>query len=282
MMSRTIDLIMLTRPVNSIMVGFAVIVGIAVSAPSQLLSITAVLGFLTGFLISSYSMIVNDCYDLEVDRINSPYRALPSGRIHLRTAAIFSGILLTLGLISSIRIGPDTFIIALVFATIAWAYNFRGKRQMLLGNMMVAASVAIPYIYGGAAVGMMGDRLLWFLALTSFLAATGREIVKTIADVKGDAVRQVKSVARVYGSRIAAYVGAFFFLGAVASTVLPILMGEVGIIFTILILIPDVLFIYASVRIVSDYSKLKAIQIKKLALVGMIIGMVIFIIGGSY
>ena len=281
-MSKTIDLMLLTRPVNSIMVGFAVIVGISVSAPNQLLSVPALLGFLTGFLISSYSMIVNDCYDLEVDRINSPDRPLASGRIHPRTAAVFAGIMLTLGLISSILIGLDTFIIASVFAAIAWIYNYQGKKQMLLGNMMVAASVAIPYIYGGATVGMIDDRLLWFLALTSFLAATGREIIKTIADVDGDAARQVKSIARVYGSRIAAYAGAFFFLGAVGSTVIPILVGEVGIVFTVLILIPDILFIYAAVRIIMDYSKLKALQIKKLALIGMIIGMVIFIIGGSY
>jgi len=281
-MSKTIDLMLLTRPVNSIMVGFAVIVGISVSAPNQLLSVPALLGFLTGFLISSYSMIVNDWYDLEVDRINSPDRPLASGRIHPRTAAVFAGIMLTLGLISSILIGLDTFIIASIFAAIAWIYNYRGKKQMLLGNMMVAASVAIPYIYGGATVGMIDDRLLWFLALTSFLAATGREIIKTIADVDGDAARQVKSIARVYGSRIAAYAGAFFFLGAVGSTVIPILVGEVGIVFTVLILIPDILFIYAAVRIIMDYSKLKALQIKKLALIGMIIGMVIFIIGGSY
>ena len=281
-MSKTIDLMLLTRPVNSIMVGFAVIVGISVSAPNQLLSVPALLGFLTGFLISSYSMIVNDCYDLEVDRINSPDRPLASGRIHPRTAGVFAGIMLTLGLISSILIGLDTFIIASVFAAIAWIYNYRGKKQMLLGNMMVAASVAIPYIYGGATVGMIDDRLLWFLALTSFLAATGREIIKTIADVNGDAARQVKSIARVYGSRIAAYAGAFFFLGAVGSTVIPILVGEVGIVFTVLILIPDILFIYAAVRIIMDYSKLKALQIKKLALIGMIIGMLIFIIGASY
>ena len=281
-MSKTIDLMLLTRPVNSIMVGFAVIVGISVSAPNQLLSVPTLLGFLTGFLISSYSMVVNDWYDLEVDRINSPDRPLASGRIHPKTAAVFAGIMLTIGLISSILIGLDTFIIASVFAAIAWIYNYRGKKQMLLGNMMVAASVAIPYIYGGATVGMIDDRLLWFLALTSFLAATGREIIKTIADVNGDAARQVKSIARVYGSRIAAYAGAFFFLGAVGSTVIPILVGEVGIVFTVLILIPDILFIYAAVRIIMDYSKLKALQIKKLALIGMIIGMVIFIIGGSY
>ena len=281
-MSKTIDLMLLTRPVNSIMVGFAVIVGISVSAPNQLLSVPTLLGFLTGFLISSYSMVVNDWYDLEVDRINSPDRPLASGRIHPKTAAVFAGIMLTIGLISSILIGLDTFIIASVFAAIAWIYNYRGKKQMLLGNMMVAASVAIPYIYGGATVGMIDDRLLWFLALTSFLAATGREIIKTIADVDGDAARQVKSIARVYGSRIAAYAGAFFFLGAVGSTVIPILVGEVGIVFTVLILIPDILFIYAAVRIIMDYSKLKALQIKKLALIGMIIGMLIFIIGASY
>ena len=281
-MSKTIDLILLTRPVNSIMVGFAVIVGIAVSAPNQLLSVPTSLGFLTGFFISSYSMVVNDWYDLIVDRINSPDRPLASGRIHLSIAAAFAGILLILGLICSILIGLNTFIIASVFAAIAWIYNYRGKKQMLLGNMMIAASVAIPYIYGGATVGMSEDLLLWFLALTSFLAATGREIVKTIADVKGDAVRQVKSIARVYGSKTAAYVGAFFFLGAVGSTVIPILMREVGIVFAVLILIPDILFIYASVRIVRDYSKLKALQIKDLALIGMIIGMIIFIIGGSY
>jgi geranylgeranylglycerol-phosphate geranylgeranyltransferase len=281
-MSKTIDLMLLTRPVNSIMVGFAVIVGISVSAPNQLLSVPTLLGFLTGFLISSYSMVVNDWYDLEVDRINSPDRPLASGRIHPKTAAVFAGIMLTIGLISSILIGLDTFIIASVFAAIAWIYNYRGKKQMLLGNMMVAASVAISYIYGGATVGMIDDRLLWFLALTSFLAATGREIIKTIADVNGDAARQVKSIARVYGSRIAAYAGAFFFLGAVGSTVIPILVGEVGIVFTVLILIPDILFIYAAVRIIMDYSKLKALQIKKLALIGMIIGMLIFIIGASY
>jgi len=281
-MSKTIDLMLLTRPVNSIMVGFAVIVGISVSAPNQLLSVPTLLGFLTGFLISSYSMVVNDWYDLEVDRINSPDRPLASGRIHPKTAAVFAGIMLTIGLISSILIGLDTFIIASVFAAIAWIYNYQVKKQMLLGNMMVAASVAIPYIYGGATVGMIEDLLLWFLALTSFLAATGREIIKTIADVNGDAARQVKSIARVYGSRIAAYAGAFFFLGAVASTVIPILVGEVGIVFTVLILIPDILFIYAAVRIIMDYSKLKALQIKKIALIGMIIGMVIFIIGGSY
>lgn len=273
---------MLIRPVNSVMVGFAVIVGMAVTAPNQLFTTSILLGFLTGFLISSYSMVVNDWYDLEVDRINSPNRPLANGRIQPGTAVTYASILLILGIVSSIFINLNAFIIASVFASIAWLYNYLGKKQMLLGNMMVAASVAIPYIYGGAVVGMIEDPLLWFLALTSFLAATGREIIKTIVDVEGDDKRNVKSVAILYGPSTASIIGAIFFIGAVGSTILPIIMDQVGIFFSIFILIPDVLFVYISIKIVKDYSKNNALKIKKLALVGMIIGMVVFIIGGLY
>ncbi|MEE9585784.1 MAG: UbiA family prenyltransferase [Nitrososphaerales archaeon] len=281
-MSRPIDLIMLTRPVNSIMVGFAVVVGVAVSAPLELLSTPTILGFLTGFLISSYSMVVNDWYDLDVDRINNPNRPLASGRISLRTAAVYAAILLILGIATSLFTGLENFIIATVFAAIAWVYNYWGKKQILLGNMMVAASVAIPYIYGGAAVGRIESLLLWFLALTSFLAATGREVVKTISDVEGDEARRVNSVARVYGSHAAAIVGGVLFLGAASSTVLPIVTGEVGVVYSTLILLPDVLFVYAAVKIIRDSTKTNALKIKNLTLIGMIIGMLVFIIGGIY
>ena len=55
-------LISLIRPINSILVGFAVIVGIVVSSSDNIFKIVTPLGFLTGFFISSYSMIINDYY----------------------------------------------------------------------------------------------------------------------------------------------------------------------------------------------------------------------------
>ncbi len=281
-MGTSADLLKLTRPVNSVMVGFAVVVGIAVTSPLAVFSAPAALGFLTGFFISSYSMVVNDYYDLEVDKINTPHRPLASGRITTRIAAIYAGILLILGIAAAILVGRDNLIIAAAFAAIAWIYNAWGKKKMLLGNMMVAASVAIPYIYGGAAVGNAGSPLLWFLALTSFLAATGREVVKTISDTEGDEVRGVRSIARVHGGRAAALAGATLFLGAVISTVLPMLFQETGMLFSGLILIPDVLFVYAAAKILQDSSGANALKIKKLTLIGMVIGMFVFIIGGAY
>lgn len=281
-MSRPADFLILIRPVNSLMVGFAVIVGIAVAIPTEIFSMPTLLGFLTGFLISSYSMVVNDIYDLEVDRLNKLDRPLAHGRIKPRTAAIYSAILLSLGIITSILISWNNFVIAAVFAFIAWIYNSWGKKQMLLGNIMVAASVAIPYIYGGSAVERIESQLLWFLALTSFLASTGREVIKTISDVEGDKLREVKSVARIKGARTAASIGIILFLAAVASSFLPVINNQVGIVYLILIFIPNGLFIYASLKMNNDYSKESVIRIKNLALIGMIIGMLVFILGGIY
>jgi geranylgeranylglycerol-phosphate geranylgeranyltransferase len=227
-------------------------------------------------------MITNDHYDIEVDRVNNPNKPFPTGRISIRTGSIYAVLMLILGMFSAIMIGLTTFIIAVVFAGISWGYNYWGKKKMLLGNMMVAASVAIPYIFGGAAVGRVETPLIWFLALTSFIAATGREVVKTISDVTGDKIRNVKSIASIYGVHTAALVATILFSAAVASTLLPIIIGIVGIVFSTLILIPNAIFIYASLRIYRDNSRKNALKIKNLTLIGMIIGMLVFIFGGLF
>jgi geranylgeranylglycerol-phosphate geranylgeranyltransferase len=274
-------LIELIRPINSLMVGFAVLVGIMVSNLPSILSLKSLLGFLTGFLLSSYSMVVNDYYDLEVDKINAPNRPLPSGKVSIKQAITFAITLLILGLTLSLLIDIKNFIIAVVFAFIAWIYNFKVKKLGILGNSLVSLSVAIPYIYGSVAVERAFDWLIYCLALTSFLANLGREVVKTIADVEGDKVRGVKSVARVHGLRFAGMLSSTLFLLAVLSTLIPILLG-VGIVFTVVIMVPNTIFIYLSIKILKDYRKDGAKKVKNMALVGMLIGLIAFVLGGVF
>jgi len=279
-MARLNSAITLIRPINSIMVGFAVIVGIGVASPSMILSIYSLLGFLTGFFISSFSMVVNDYYDIEVDKVNRPDRPLPSGTISPDFAITLALILLSIGIASSIMISFNNFVIASVFAFLAWFYNFWGKRRGFIGNIMVAASVAIPYIYGGMAVNNAYKPLLIWLALTSFLAGTGREVIKTISDVEGDELRGIKSIARAYGSRFASILGALMFFMAIVSSWLPFITGIVGMVYAILILIPGLIFIYASVRILKSPSEANALHVKSIALLGMLLGLIAFLIGG--
>ncbi|HKT21535.1 MAG TPA: UbiA family prenyltransferase, partial [Nitrososphaerales archaeon] len=71
----------LIRPVNCAMIGFAVLVGAFVSKPPAVNLVQLTLGFLTGFFICAYSMVANDAYDIEVDKVNRPERPIPSGKV---------------------------------------------------------------------------------------------------------------------------------------------------------------------------------------------------------
>jgi geranylgeranylglycerol-phosphate geranylgeranyltransferase len=58
-----------------VVLGEIIALGTFPSAPEILL------GFLCGFFISGSATILNDYYDLEVDRINAPDRPIPAGII---------------------------------------------------------------------------------------------------------------------------------------------------------------------------------------------------------
>jgi geranylgeranylglycerol-phosphate geranylgeranyltransferase len=87
----------LIRPVNCVMLGFAVIVGAFVSKPPTIPTLQLALGFFTGFFMCAYSMAVNDIYDLEVDRVNRPDRPIPSGRITISQASKLALVMLAVG-----------------------------------------------------------------------------------------------------------------------------------------------------------------------------------------
>jgi len=280
-MAKGSALISLIRPVNSVMIGFAVIVGVAVVEPSKILSLESMLGFFTGFFVSSYSMVINDVYDIEIDRINSPNRPIPSGTMSLMQANMFAAVLLLIGFASASLISLTNIAVAALFGLIAWGYSYWGKKRGLSGNMMVAASMAVPYVFGGVAIGKGSDVMLWSLALTSFLAGTGREVVKTISDVEGDKARDVRSIAITKGEKMASRIGALFFLAAVSTSLLPLMLGITGIVYAVLVLVTDAFFIYISAKIIRNYSVEGAIKVKKLALGGMMLGLLAFLFGGA-
>ncbi len=282
---RVVSLLSLMRPPNSILVGFAVIVGIGVTSHNyhEIFTFRSLLGFLTGFFVSSFSMVSNDLYDVEVDRINQPNRPIPSGVVKVNQAKIFSIALLILGLAASAGLGLITLGIAALFAVIGWSYNFRGKQIGLIGNSLVALSLAIPYIFGSVSLGNYYINLGYILALTSFLAGMGREVLKGVADVEGDKVRNVKTVAVSHGAIIAKQLAATFFILAVLTSSFPIIFGLLGralFIYSGLILLPDAVFLYLAVKVLTLTSDEDSLRLKSLALGGMMLGLIVYLVSG--
>lgn len=270
------------RPVNCAMIGFAVIVGEFVSKPPQIQPWQSALGFLTGFFVCAYSMIINDIYDTEVDRVNQPGRPIPSGRVSLRAANRLSILMLLAGIASSaLSLNPIAVAVAATYAFLSWLYSYRAKKAGMGGNLIVASSLAIPFIYGGViSGGSIFSSLLLLMALTAFFSGVGREVVKAMADVEGDEKRGINSIARSSGMKAAAVVGGGFFILAVVTSWVPLVYGLANQLYEFEVVIPDVIFVYLAASIITDGRQPNARRVKTIALAGMLIGLLVFIGGG--
>lgn len=275
--------ISILRPINCAMIGFAVVIGYFVSKPASASLEAIILGFVTGFAICAFSMVVNDYYDIEVDRVNQPTRPLPSGAISKSGAVGLALVMLVVGFgAAALLLNLEAVLIVALYSFLAWLYDFQAKKYGVAGNLIVASSLAIPFVYGGAiSGGRVLDSLLLFMASTSFLAGVGREVVKAMADVEGDKKRGVRSYASVHGFRSAAALGAVFFLLAVVTSLLPLAFISVGTFYKVGVLLPDAAFVYLAYRITTHADVNGALSVKKTALMGMLLGLIVFI-GGAF
>ena len=270
-------LISMMRLPNCIMIGFAVIVGEAISS-SVVPANAAFFGFMTGFLLLGSSMVLNDYFDRDIDRINEPGRPLPSGIVTPSEAISFAIILASIGFLCATITGILTLIVAVISMVLTVAYNSRFKKTGLIGNGMVSTNVAVPFVYGGLAVGNASWPLLIF-ALLAFLSSLGREIVKGIVDVPGDKAKGVNSIAVTKGNSYAAKQGAVLFLLAVGLSTLPLVLGMVSLYYVPLVVICDIGFLLTSYSIMANPSPRNAKRNKKYVLLWMTFGLLAFVVG---
>jgi geranylgeranylglycerol-phosphate geranylgeranyltransferase len=275
--SRIVALVSMMRLPNCLMMGFAVIVGEVISSqtvPAR----AAFYGFMTGFFLLAASMLLNDYFDREIDAINQPQRPIPAGVIRASEAVSFAIILASVGMLFAANSGVWTLLIAVVSMILMLAYNARVKRLGLIGNAFVSVNVAVPFIYGGFAVGSPTWSLGIFAAL-AFLSSMGREIIKGIVDVPGDTAKGVRSVAVTRGNAHAAKAGAILFLAAVALSGLPILLGLVSNYYVPLVVVCDVGFLLTTYSILANPSPRNASRGKNFVLAWMTFGLLAFVIG---
>jgi len=178
------------------MIGLAVIVGETIALGSLPPLSNALFGFLTASLLLAGTMVLNDIQDIQIDRVNTPNRPLPSGKIGVREAYALSLVLSSLAIIFSAFLGVFTLLTALVALALMAYYNTRGKKTGLLGNAVVSFNVALPFFFGGLAVDNLRP-LLFIFFLLAFLANMAREIAKGIAGLGVDFFREKIDIVRV-------------------------------------------------------------------------------------
>ncbi|MFC1925099.1 UbiA family prenyltransferase [Chloroflexota bacterium] len=277
---KTRGLLHLIRLKNCFMVGFAVIISETVALGGDILAVEALLGFLSAFSLVASAMSLNDYFDLEVDRINSPKRPVPSGIVTTGEAIVYTLILGSLGLAISFLIDPGCFVLAFLALALMAYYNRVGKRTGLPGNLVVSCCVALPFIYGGFAVGDVKS-ILWIFATLAFVSNTGREVVKGIADIRGDIAKEIRTIAAIRGNSFAGGIATTFFAAAVALSLVPLTFDSVSILYLPFVVASDIGFVYSSISIIRDNSPGNARITKNMVLIWMLLGLIAFL-AGSY
>ena len=271
----------LMRPVNCLMVGFAVLVGAALASPSLIGAfwLNLIYGFITGFMLTAASMAINDYYDREIDGINEPRRPIPSGLIKPREALAFAFFLIAIGFTAALLANIFCFVIAIIASIVFVTYTTAGKRSGLPGNFLVSACVAIPFIYGSYVVARTVELNALIFASMAFLSNTGREITKGIVDVQGDRANNIQTMAVRYGEKTAAIAAAFFYFSAVLLSPIPWLLNLVSFGFVPLVAITDSGFAASSLVLLKNYSRENARKVKKMVLLWLTIGLLAILVG---
>ncbi len=282
-MGKIVGYLRLMRPVNCLMVGFAVVVGAVIVSPniSNALWLALTYSFVTGFALTAEAMIINDYYDREIDAINEPGRPIPSGLVYPHEALVLAFALTVIGLTAAYLAYPSSLAIA-IFAWIVFViYTTIGKRSGLPGNFLVSICVAIPFIFGSYTAVSSIEPNVMIVSIIAFLSNTGREITKGIVDVEGDRAKNIRTVAVRYGEKAAAVVAVLFFLSAILLSPIPLALNFVSLWFIPLAAMTDFGLGVSSFMLLKDHSRENARKVKKIILLSFLVALLAFVAGAA-
>ena len=231
----------ITRPLTSFLAALGAVIGAVISGLP--FSIFYFFIFLVVFLLSGAGMVINDYYDIEIDRINAPKRPLPSGRIKKEDAFIFGLFLFTLGILFSAFLNIYCFLLAAFNSVLEFLYARRFKKGFLFGNILVSYFTASTFLFG--ALITFDFKIIWVISSMAFLANMGREIYKGIEDIRGDKKLKLETLPIVSGKKSAREIAQGFIALAIVLSPLPYLSGFLNSIYLKIVSIPNILFLYS-------------------------------------
>ena len=239
----------------------------------------AVLGFASVFFISGSAIILNDYFDLEVDRVNAPDRPLPAGLVSPFEALVLTAITIFVGLAASFSIGIPAFLLCVVAGLVGMLYNWKFKEAGLLGNLMVSTSAAMTFILGGVAVGEPWNKIVWCFAMIAFFIDLGEEIAGDAMDMEGDKKRGSRSIAIVRGRSFALVISSLLFGLVVLISFIPVIFGWLGAGYLLMMFIMDALIVVFTIRLLKSKTSAEGVQSMRGIYLGALVGMLAFIIG---
>lgn len=214
------------RPIRALMFMLAVFAGaIAPSSGGACISFPKVfLAAMSVFFSWEFSVVINDVYDQEIDRISNKGRPLSKGVLsaqeYRRVSLIYAFFALSFAMIINFPI----FIASIICILLGIAYSvppFRFRKN-IFGNIIIGLSLVLSFMMGLLLSGTPSDlfdqkNLAFYIILLIF--GTVVTFTKDLKDIRGDAEHGIRNIYSVYGREKGKKIVAVFLF---FSLVLPI------------------------------------------------------------
>ena len=167
-------------------------------------------------LLNSASNALNQVMDRDTDRVNKPYRPIPSGLISPKEGIWIAVLLYGLALWRATLVNRMfvLFVSVLILNTIAYSVSpLRLKKRLWLSNISIALPRGLLGIV--AAYSIVGDPFQpepWLLGSVMAVFLVGSTTTKDITDMEGDREFGMRTLPVVYGKRNAILVSVPFFV----------------------------------------------------------------------
>jgi 4-hydroxybenzoate polyprenyltransferase len=193
---------------------------------------------LSSVLIAAAGYIINDYFDLNIDRVNKPERIVVEKLIKRRWTIVWHWILSGAGVLigfylswelKNIFIGPAN----LLCVVLLWFYSTTFKKKLIIGNIIISFLTAwvilvlylcefrfhrfVDPVYHKVLARVYKFAVLY--AAFAFIISLVREVIKDIEDMNGDARYGCRTMPVVWGVNVAKVFAATWLIVLIASMI---------------------------------------------------------------
>lgn len=244
--------IKILRPDEALMMAMPVLI---IAIVGHEFSVSVFLGTLLVYLMAGAGNVINDVFDYKIDAVNKPDRPIPSGKITLKNAKIYAGILYTISIILSLVISYLInnflfFVIIICSAVIIYAYSRYFKALPLVGNIVVGGMIGFCFVVGGFILLCSTKnwdifRVSVYIGLLAAVANVAREIIKDMEDVEGDKLGGARTFPVLCGKKASSIISILLLAATVAVHIYLYTFGIFNIAYIIILVFAVILYAYS-------------------------------------
>jgi len=269
------------RPLNCLITFFTIVIAGLICGELFDYKIILVAGF-AGLLVNAGGNIINDYFDVEIDKTNRPQRALPSGK----TTPLFvlnSYVVVTYFAIvmAFFNLNIDAFIIVVITSLMMFLYSYLFKKIAFVGNLVVAFFTGMAFLFGSVVVSNVYCGII--PAVFAFLISLMRELVKDVEDIKGDKLANISTYPIKYGVNATVKLITITGVVLIISTTVPFLLKIYNVYYFVFVSIfvnGILVFVISSLKKSTSQSTIS--KMSKLLKIGMVMGVIAILIGTKY